>query len=888
MKVIKPAKIPVLTRVVEFARRPFFHAAGIIAFPLDDARALYDELTFWKTTGAALGEKGVVDEGFAKPRGELLVCGSFFAPEGKPLPASYVRARLGAVDKRLAVVGDRTWQDRVPTPPTPITTMPIDWAHAFGGAGFERNPYGKGAEPVEIDGRAVHALPNIERYGAILRAPSERPEPAGLLPMDVTFAQRRKRAGTFDKGWFEEHFPGMPPDMDPTYFNVAPEDQWIDGFFRGDEEFVVENMHPDEPRIEGRLPGLVLRCFVTHRAPEGSRFLEIPLRCDTVWLFPSAGLGAVLFHGALRVAEDDAADIEHIVCACEEPASPRPIEHYQEVLARRLNKDTGAIASISDGDLMPQRGSGVAPNLGDLDIGRWIRSEKLAQKNLRRGQERDFAEARAALEAQGLDPKEHGLAELPPEPEVPPADDLDALAAFAEGELARADDMKSDLQTMDAEGRAQARKAFEEMGEDYDAAMEKAAREDAGPPTFSAAAHLTLLRSMAADARAEGVPLPELEQQIEDPRYRADLETQEQGLREMYRRFGHTQPAAAAMEPEASQRARIVVELAIETGESLANRDFTGANLAGMRLAGVDLSGAFLEATNLEGCDLSGANLERAVLARASLRGAKLIGTRLRGANLGGASLEDAALDNADLAETVLSGAALAGARLSGAKLTGADLLETKLGGVDLSGAVIGQCSLLRADLRGARFVGSDLSQAVFLECSLDGADFSRAKLHKTTFVACRGEGVSFREASFRQGVLAHGSSFPGADFRDADMEKANLRGTALPGARFDRANLAGADLSSCDASEASFERAVLKGGLLIRTNLTGASMKGANLMDTLASKAHLPGANFTGANLYRADLSRVLGDARTTFAEAEVGHVRFLPKADAPPRGGP
>ncbi len=104
-----------------------------------------------------------------------------------------------------------------------------------------------------------------------------------------------------------------------------------------------------------------------------------------------------------------------------------------------------------------------------------------------------------------------------------------------------------------------------------------------------------------------------------------------------------------------------------------------------------------------------------------------------------------------------------------------------------------------------------------------------------------------------------------------------------LTAARFDRANLARADLSECDATSARFDRAVLTGALLIRTTLVGASLEGANLMDALASKSRLAGASFAGANLYRADLSRVVGDAATSFAEAEVGHVRFLPKADAP-----
>jgi hypothetical protein len=144
MKIIKPTKLPVLHRVVEIRRRPYFHIAGILAFPLASPRALLDEMAFWQASASALGERGVFDDGFAKARGELLVCGSFFAPQGKPVTASFVRARLGGIDKRLAVVGNRTWRNQVPTEPEPFTTMPIDWAHAFGGAGFDRNPLRQG------------------------------------------------------------------------------------------------------------------------------------------------------------------------------------------------------------------------------------------------------------------------------------------------------------------------------------------------------------------------------------------------------------------------------------------------------------------------------------------------------------------------------------------------------------------------------------------------------------------------------------------------------------------------------------------------------------------------------------------------------------------------
>ncbi|MBK8259616.1 MAG: DUF2169 domain-containing protein [Polyangiaceae bacterium] len=595
MKVVKPTKLPILHRVVEVARKPQFHVAAIMAFPLSSPRALLDELAFWAATGAALGENAVFDESLAKCRGEFLVCGGFFAPGNKPIPASYVRARVGGVDKRLAITGDRTWQNNVPTAPQPITTMPVDWAHAFGGSGFDRNPYGKGAVPLTVNGQEGVPLPNVEPYGNMMRSPKERPDPAGFLPMDVTFIQRRSRSGTYDKRYLDEFFPGFPSDIDPTFFNVAPPDQWASGYFAGDEEFIIENMHPTESRLEGRLPGLTARVIVTHKTPAGEHFREIPLQCDTVWLFPAVGLGAVVFHGVMPVADDDAADIVHLVAAVEELGRPRPVEHYQQALTLRLDKDKGAVKAQSDSDLMPDKTSGVVANLKltDMDVGRWTRSENLALKRGRLGQVRHFANARARVEAEGLDPKEFGFDKLPPPPEEPPLDDLDALAEYMEKQLKEADSAQKDLQAKTDKAKEQARRLFAEMGKNYDEEMAKAEKEGGGPPKFSAAEHLAKLSATAGEAAAQGIPMDEFDRQVNDPRVWAELKAQEAALREMYVKFGHLQPTARGMDPDSAERVRTLVQLAQDENESLSRRDFTGANLAGMKLPGLDMSGSF-------------------------------------------------------------------------------------------------------------------------------------------------------------------------------------------------------------------------------------------------------------------------------------------------------
>ena len=86
MRVVKPTKLPVLHRVVEIRRRPYFHVAGILAFPLASPRALRGEMAFWQASASALGEGGVFDDGFAKAPRVRLFCGSAFAPPAKPAP----------------------------------------------------------------------------------------------------------------------------------------------------------------------------------------------------------------------------------------------------------------------------------------------------------------------------------------------------------------------------------------------------------------------------------------------------------------------------------------------------------------------------------------------------------------------------------------------------------------------------------------------------------------------------------------------------------------------------------------------------------------------------------------------------------------------------------
>ncbi|MFO0611490.1 MAG: DUF2169 domain-containing protein [Polyangiaceae bacterium] len=874
MKVTKPMKLGVLMRPFEQKRRVDLHVAALLGFRLGAPRSLLDEMGLWAAATTELGT-AVLDEGLSKPRGELLVAGRCIPLRGEPTTASYVRVQAGPLEKVLAVIGDRHWRDGAQTAPQPFVEMPIDWQHAFGGPEYPLNPWGKGLVARE-DG--VVPLPNVELREQMVRSPRDRPRPGALGALDASFVARRSLAGTFGADYVEKWAPGLPPDHSPTFFQLAPEDQRIQGFWSGSEPFVIENMTAGEPRVSGSLPGLTARAFAAQRVQGEVLFQEIGLVCDTVWFFPTPGIGVLIFRGRLAVADDDAADVEHLVLACEEVGRPRPIDHYEAARLRRLDKDKSAIAELSDSDLMPDKTSGVVANVSLGEMGLWMKSEGLGRANGERGKRRARETARQKIIELGQDPASFDQsfeAEVAP-PELPDLDDLDAVAAFVSAQDDRARELRKEQENFEEELATRLKKAAEATGKDPSQLTAEPPEFSPGPFEFTAESVLKPMRDMVAEARASGVSSAEIEAQMNDPKFLAQLIEQENAALAMYRSSTHLGPPAAPMTDEAALIARGVIQAAQDASVSLAHRDFTGADLRGLVLAGQDFRGAFLASADLRDADLTGADLSGAVLAHANLKGASLRNAKLSGSNLGSSNLEGAVLEGADLSDAVLMRARVEGASFVGANLAGADMMNVVWKGVDLRGAQLPQASFIDADFSHANLAGARLVQATFVSCTFDHADFTEANLQKATFVTSSGKSVRFTRARCEESVFAHKDAFPEADFTDAVLEPCCLRTTNFRNGRFDRARMSMADLSECDLSSASFDQADMKRALLVRANLDGASLRGANLLEAIVTKASLRGADFTGTQLTRADFTRSKGDAGTTFAEAVVKWTRF------------
>lgn len=191
-----------------------------------------------------------------KPTTDILVKGSAWAPRGRPTKVVDIKLEAGPLRKHLRVHGNRRWQRGIIGPAAsgaePFESMPVQYEKAFGG--WDR------ADPDpthhRLDARnsvgvgfylsAAHALggllPNVESAAEQIEQWDDRPTPAGLNGIDLSWSPRREWAGTYDEAWRRQRFPLWALDYDPRHASAAPVDQRTAEFWRGGESMRVAGM----------------------------------------------------------------------------------------------------------------------------------------------------------------------------------------------------------------------------------------------------------------------------------------------------------------------------------------------------------------------------------------------------------------------------------------------------------------------------------------------------------------------------------------------------------------------------------------------------------------------------------------------------------------------
>ncbi len=931
MKIFRPLQISFNHRVLEQNRKFYFIASATMGINLKTGDELleFDQL---RDAFACMGEPPLPDTGMPKPNGEVVVSGKSFAPGGEAVPAHEVSLKVGSVNKTLNVFGDRHWRKvggtvNLISDPRPFTEMEITYQNAFGGEGFEKNPAGKGFVPVKDEnGETVHPLPNIEDPKHLVGSPGDRPEPAGLSVLDPMWPQRMRFQGTYDQDYKKKYFPGYPEDYDWHYFLCAPHDQWINGFFKGDESYTISNMHPDVPKISGTLPGLYSRCFIRHTINSSEPVLsELPMNLDTIWLFPEKMLALLIWRKGVEVADDEAEQISHVLLAYEDrDHEPHDLDYYSQTLEKRLNSDDVLLNTLNTEDLIP--------------IGHKCAMELLQEKAMTDDEEGAFAknmEAKADSVKKMADEKTEeaiqqaeknmagvnvpgGVTDRPDKSQAFVSEDgkIDLKRMLKEPpEAERAPDVKALNQKLeslmpgitagDSEKIELKNFSFEKMGRMIDAVEEFSDKKENEAKDL-AKEHIAKakeqikeqLESVQADksrvVEEERAKLEESLKILEE----LDLDKTPQTplprvvAEEIMGRMPPFAPqimdalqylqAAKAMgdEDEKTKDLEKQVQEAVETstrqveeGLREAEKGFKEGYFMGAHLMGDGLS-PHKESVETVAERLLAAIDEGEGVSEGDWACIDLSGKDLEGVDLSGAYLE----------QVNFKGASLKGANLSKSIMVRADLTDADLSGANLEGANVGAVHALQANFTDANLKSAKLSKGVFID-----ADFTRAELEDVESLNVTLNGAKFAEAhmpgmkfiesgltgtQFSKGDLST-AVFMDCDIKDADFRAALMSHSVFADARlenvgFDRADLTGTCFVATVPEKAGMKNVRFTGACLNQSCFKDMKMQGADL-----TGASMENANFGGADLSDADLSRAYAN-RAQFRKARLAGARL------------
>ena len=245
-----------------------------------------------------------------KPRVDILASGHAYAPGGAPAESLVARLWLGTVRKALSINGDRSWVPSFdglrPSVPVPFRRMALRYDRAvMGGDNLG------GVDILTLRAEVGRPLPNI---AAIAETGSETP---GFGPLPLLWRARRMGQSDAAVHWASRAGLGggaPPPGFDFRIFNAAPAEQQIELLPPG-APLLLENLHPEHPRFETRLPMLRVRIF--HLPPGGSAATGVLGRCDTLAIDTDQGTVALTFRATLPATGPDGEGVGTILVAAE-------------------------------------------------------------------------------------------------------------------------------------------------------------------------------------------------------------------------------------------------------------------------------------------------------------------------------------------------------------------------------------------------------------------------------------------------------------------------------------------------------------------------------------------------------------------------------------------
>ncbi|WP_323012557.1 DUF2169 family type VI secretion system accessory protein [Castellaniella sp.] len=606
---------------------------------------------------------------------------------------------------------------------------------------------------------------------------------SGFAPLAPEHPARQAYAGAHDHAWLKARWPHHATDTDPLFFQQAPKDQWLDGFWAGGDTILIRNMHPQHPDLVGRVPQDRIRCFTHQTQPDGNpSFKELDAHLDTLWLLPEAQLGLVIYRALCPTHTPDGRDINALLAEYEAPdAPPLTIDHYVQLCIQKMS---GQVA-------LPPETKKLQTEAEQLS------SQQLLAKVLQ--QKESF---QAILQAEGVDDQAM-IAQMLAHPQT---------RQFAQAIQQRNGSISGFF--AEIEGLL---KAFD----DAEAEQLQHLAQQFKPPALSLASVMPPAL-ITAQYAPEFPPAPAAPT-LQDPTLATQRRQQVLAL------YAQGRPCSGL---DLSQANLAGLDLA---GANFSASVLSGANLAGAKLQGANFSQAILQGARLDAADLSGCQLNQSTLDQASLAGAKLNGATLDGSNCHGANFAGADL----------SGVSLQGAGLSKAWLQQIQAPQLQADGADFSHANLEGCNLSQAHLDQANFTGARLARiqldgASCRQANFTLADISHASLRRCDLSDSQCTPGTQWQGSKLQAAILNGASWTGAMLDGACLDEIQAQGTDLSDARLDNAQVTQADLRKANLDRASLRHAVFR-----RSNLMEASFNHTDLSHCQILDSNLYAASF-------------------------------------------
>ena len=176
-----------------------------------------------------------------KPRIDVIVNGSAYAPGGRPATMVPVELYVGTIAKQVRVYGDRFDAMLGPSLPERFEVMPVIYERAFGGidtrypnpakhAVWRQNPSGVGFRGARSHSKEIRTeYPNLEPARGSLEGP-----PAGFGIISRAWSPRLELVGTYGAEWMKEQWPLLAKDFDIRHYQSAPSDQQVMSLHTGD------------------------------------------------------------------------------------------------------------------------------------------------------------------------------------------------------------------------------------------------------------------------------------------------------------------------------------------------------------------------------------------------------------------------------------------------------------------------------------------------------------------------------------------------------------------------------------------------------------------------------------------------------------------------------